>query len=172
MWFFMTSNTNKEKGVYRKLAEHLDLLPSGFRPSETGEDIRLLKGLFTPQEAKNATNLTLKREEAPAIAKKSNFVMIFIEQLGYLPKTGERSNLTKLVLDMLLENKGQWMNLREIARRVNKNPGNISSVLPNLVERGLLENCKVGKVTYVYQMNWHNPKVQALIALKQSLKKD
>ena len=76
-----------------------------------------------------------------------------------------------LVLDMFLENPSQWMNLREIARRVEKNPGSISPVIPNLVERGILEDCKVGKVSIVYQLNTRNPEVKALQQLKQELSK-
>jgi NAD-dependent dihydropyrimidine dehydrogenase PreA subunit len=68
----MTASGQKGEEVYRKLAEHLDKLPGGFRPSETGAHIRLLKGLFTPQEAKYATYLTLERENAQAIANKIN----------------------------------------------------------------------------------------------------
>lgn len=68
----MISAQRKEETVYRKLSEHLDRLPGGFRPSETGADIRLLKGLFSPQEAEYATHLTLKREDAQTIAKKIN----------------------------------------------------------------------------------------------------
>jgi hypothetical protein len=36
---------------YRDLAKHLDRLPGGFPPSETGAEIRLLERLFTPDEA-------------------------------------------------------------------------------------------------------------------------
>ena len=36
---------------YRKLAQHLDRLPGGFAPSATGAELRLLRRLFTPQEA-------------------------------------------------------------------------------------------------------------------------
>ena len=68
----MTAIEKMEDKVYRKLAEHLDKLPGGFRPSETGADIRLLKGLFTLQEAEYATHLTLERENAQTIAKKIN----------------------------------------------------------------------------------------------------
>jgi len=74
-----------------------------------------------------------------------------------------------LVLDMFLENPCQWMNLREIARRVDKNPGSISPVIPNLVERGILEDCKVGKVSIVYHLNEGNADVRALQRLKQEL---
>jgi len=57
--------------IYRKLAEHLDRLPDGFPPSETGAELRLLEQLFTPQEAELATHLTLEREEAQAIARRA-----------------------------------------------------------------------------------------------------
>ena len=49
-----------EEGSYRKLAEHLDQLPGGFAPSDTGAQLRLLQRLFTPQEAELATHLTLQ----------------------------------------------------------------------------------------------------------------
>ena len=54
---------------YRKLADHLDRLPGGFAPSDTGADLRLLQGLFTPQEAELATHLTLDRRDAEFIAR-------------------------------------------------------------------------------------------------------
>ena len=76
-----------------------------------------------------------------------------------------------LVLDMLLENPHQWMNLREIARRVDKNPGSISPVIPTLLERGFITDCKVGKVSVVYQLNYANKKVQALMTFRKTLKK-
>jgi len=53
---------------YKKLAEHLDQLPGGFAPSDTGAELRLLEGLFTPEEAEMAVHLTLERERAQTIA--------------------------------------------------------------------------------------------------------
>ncbi len=55
--------------IYQKLAEHLDQLPGGFAPSETGADIRLLQRLFTPKEAELATYLSLDRLSAETIAE-------------------------------------------------------------------------------------------------------
>jgi electron transport complex protein RnfB len=66
--------------IYRKLAEHLDQLPGGFAPSETGADLRLLERLFTPEEAELATHLTLDREEAAIIARKANFPLAEVER--------------------------------------------------------------------------------------------
>jgi len=56
---------------YRRLAEHLDRLPGGFAPSETGGELRLLATLFTPQEAELAVHLTLDRESAQEIAARA-----------------------------------------------------------------------------------------------------
>lgn len=78
-------------------------------------------------------------------------------------------SIMMLVLDMLIDNPRQWMNLREIARRIDKNPGSVSPVMPELLERGLVTGCKVGKVSVVYQLDRNNPKVKALIEFKKSL---
>jgi len=76
-----------------------------------------------------------------------------------------------LVLDLFLEEPCQWMNLREIARRVGKSPGSISRVIKKLLEKGLVLDCKVGKVSVVYQLNERSEKVQALMTLRNTLKK-
>ncbi|MEN8208947.1 MAG: 4Fe-4S binding protein [Candidatus Fermentibacteria bacterium] len=57
--------------LYRDLAEHLDRLPGGFPPSETGAEIRLLKRLFTEEEAALAVHLTLNRENIEILAGKA-----------------------------------------------------------------------------------------------------
>jgi len=76
-----------------------------------------------------------------------------------------------LVLDLFLECPCQWMNLREIARRVGKNPGSISPVMSKLVERGLILDCKVGIASTVYQLNFKDKNIQALLTLRETLKK-
>lgn len=48
---------SNETNVYRKLQQHLDKLPIGFPATESGVEIRILKQLFTPEEAKVATKL-------------------------------------------------------------------------------------------------------------------
>lgn len=76
-----------------------------------------------------------------------------------------------LVLDMFIDNPDQYMNLREIARRVDKNPGSISPIMPELLARGMVTGCKVGKVSVVYQLNTENPQVAALMELRRKLKR-
>jgi ferredoxin len=56
--------------TYQKLTEHLNKLPGGFPPSKTGAHIRLLKKLFTEEEAELATKLTLTQKTSQEIADK------------------------------------------------------------------------------------------------------
>ena len=57
--------------IYRKLAQHLDELPAGFPATESGVEIRILKRLFTPEEAELALYTTLIPEEAKVIARRA-----------------------------------------------------------------------------------------------------
>jgi len=57
--------------IYQKLAKHLDNLPGGFPPSNTGVEFRILKRLFTPEEAEFALYLTLIPEESRVVARRA-----------------------------------------------------------------------------------------------------
>ncbi|MBW1800017.1 MAG: 4Fe-4S binding protein [Deltaproteobacteria bacterium] len=57
--------------VYQELREHLDRLPGGFPPTETGVEIRILKRLFNPEEAALARHLRPKPEPAAVIAERA-----------------------------------------------------------------------------------------------------
>ncbi len=67
--------------VYEKLAEHLDKLPDGFPPSKTGAHLRLLRKLFTPEQAKLAVKLTLTQKTAEEIAEKAEKPLPEVEKL-------------------------------------------------------------------------------------------
>ena len=54
--------------VYQRLAEHLDNLPAGYPATETGVELRILKRLFTSEEAEIATGLGMLPEPCAAIA--------------------------------------------------------------------------------------------------------
>jgi NAD-dependent dihydropyrimidine dehydrogenase PreA subunit len=54
--------------VYDKLADHLDRLPEGYPRTSTGLEIRILRRLFTPEEAALAQLLTLNPEPPTAVA--------------------------------------------------------------------------------------------------------
>jgi len=57
--------------VYRKLARHLDGLPGGFPPTADGVELRILKRLFTPEDAELALKLTLIPEPAAVVARRA-----------------------------------------------------------------------------------------------------
>ena len=58
--------------IYQKLAKHLDNLPGGFPSSKTGVEFRILKRLFTPEEAEFALYLTLIPEQSSVVARRAN----------------------------------------------------------------------------------------------------
>lgn len=56
--------------VYRKLAKHLDDLPGGYPRTDSGVELRILKRLFTPREAKIAASLTMMMEPPGTVAQR------------------------------------------------------------------------------------------------------
>jgi len=75
-----------------------------------------------------------------------------------------------LVLDMFIENPEKIVNLREISRLVNKNPGSVTRVMAKLVKNGFLKQTKIGKVSYVYSLNIESEKVKILIDFYKKMK--
>lgn len=69
--------------VYEQLAKHLDKLPAGYPPTDSGVELRILKHLFTHEEAEAAMALTLFPEPSDAIAKRLGKNTIEIETLFY-----------------------------------------------------------------------------------------
>jgi len=57
--------------IYKRLALHLDDLPGGFPETESGVELRILRRMFTPEEARLALNLTLIPEEVNVIAQRA-----------------------------------------------------------------------------------------------------
>jgi len=78
--FEIEKRMNMKESSYRKLAEHLDQLPGGFAPSDTGAELRLLQRLFSTEEAELAVYLTLDREKAQVIAKRAKLPLAETEQ--------------------------------------------------------------------------------------------
>jgi Pyruvate/2-oxoacid:ferredoxin oxidoreductase delta subunit len=65
--------------VYEQLAEALDKLPNGFPRTASGIEIRLLKKIFSPEEASLASQLSGSMESADAIAKRTE---LSLEEAG------------------------------------------------------------------------------------------
>ncbi len=57
--------------VYKQLAKKLDDLPPGFPATPTGVELRILRNLFTPEEAQLALHLELLGAEAPVVARRA-----------------------------------------------------------------------------------------------------
>ena len=66
------------------------------------------------------------------------------------------------VLDLFIQNPEDLMNLREIARRLDKNPGSITPVLPILVDRNYITHTKIGTKIVAYKLNNQNKTIQLL----------
>jgi NAD-dependent dihydropyrimidine dehydrogenase PreA subunit len=62
----------EENTVYESLAAHLDRLPAGFPRTPGGVEMRILRRLFTPEEAALAQLLTVKPESVAAIAARAS----------------------------------------------------------------------------------------------------
>lgn len=58
---------NSEEKVYRKLQIYLDSLPIDYPETKSGVELKILKHLFTPQEAEIAINLKLIPQEPKAM---------------------------------------------------------------------------------------------------------
>ncbi len=57
--------------IYKRLATHLDNLPGGFPATENAVELRILRRLFTPEEAELALMLTMKPETVSDIGEKT-----------------------------------------------------------------------------------------------------
>ena len=51
-----------EERIYRDLQRYLDRLPVSYPETESGVELRILKHLFTPEEAKIAMHLSMLPE--------------------------------------------------------------------------------------------------------------
>ena len=67
--------------VYRQLQRHIDNMPVAFPESESGLDIKLLKHLFTPEEAKIALELSALPEPLERIHKRLKKTGISVDDL-------------------------------------------------------------------------------------------
>lgn len=67
--------------IYRNLQKHIDNMPVGFPQSESGLDIRLLKHLFSPEEAEIALELSALPEPLERIQKRLKKKGISVENL-------------------------------------------------------------------------------------------
>lgn len=58
--------------IYQNLAEQLDKIPNGFPKTKSGVELKILKKLFSPEEAKMASTLSLELQSIKSIAENNN----------------------------------------------------------------------------------------------------
>ncbi len=76
--------------IYEKLAKHLDDLPSGYPRTESGAEMRILRRLFTPEEAALAVHISLIEETAEVIARRAK---ISVKQAARILEEMEKKGL-------------------------------------------------------------------------------
>jgi electron transport complex protein RnfB len=65
--------------IFKKLAGHLDNLPGGYPATESGVELRILRRLFTEEEADIAQRLTMRPESVAGVAERTELPS---EELG------------------------------------------------------------------------------------------
>ena len=58
--------------VYRRLQKHIDNMPVGFPATESGVELRILKRLFTPEEAEVGLLLSAVPEDLERIHRRTH----------------------------------------------------------------------------------------------------
>lgn len=75
--------------LYEKLAQHLDNLPTGYPRTESGVEMRILRRLFSPEEAEIAMLLTMMPEPVAGIAGRTGInEKLLAGQLEEMAKKG------------------------------------------------------------------------------------
>lgn len=82
--------------VYRELQRHMDRMPVPFPATESGVEIRILKRLFTPEEARLALHLSAIPEPLAAIHARVKRQMDEKELLTALTSMAEKGAIQKL----------------------------------------------------------------------------
>jgi len=80
--------------LYKHLREHLDRMAVGFPATESGVEIRILKRLFTPEEAEIALELSAIPEPAAAIHRRFGSRIAFDDLRGKLAQMGAKGTIT------------------------------------------------------------------------------
>jgi len=85
-----------DEGIYRKLQQHLDHMPVPFPASASGVEIRILKHLFTLEEASVALLLSAIPEPLPVIHRRAQGQMGRAELEAILERMAEKGSIHRL----------------------------------------------------------------------------
>ncbi len=79
-----------DEELYLKLARVLDTLPNGFPATESGVELKLLKKIFTPDQADLFCDMRLSFETAEQVAKRTGRPLEGLEdRLKAMGKAGQ-----------------------------------------------------------------------------------
>jgi electron transport complex protein RnfB len=92
---------------YKQLANHLDQLPGGFPATQSGVELRILKRLFTPEEAWFATFVTSLPEPPRVISFRAGVTLSKAENL--LDTLSQKGCLLRMTPDAVLESNLPFM---------------------------------------------------------------
>ena len=82
--------------LYRKLQQHLDRMPVGFPATESGVEIRILRQLFTPEEAELALQASAIPEPAATIYRRVKPAMTLAEVTDALDQMAEKGLILRI----------------------------------------------------------------------------
>jgi Pyruvate/2-oxoacid:ferredoxin oxidoreductase delta subunit len=98
--------------AYQRLAKHLDDLPGGFPATESGVEQRIVRRLFTPEEAELAVHLELIEESPRVVAYRAGLPVEktaeMLEEMalkGLIVRLGNEGNYTYLAMQFII---GIW----------------------------------------------------------------
>lgn len=117
------------RDVYDALAAHLDRLPAGFPRTASGVEIRILRRLFTPEDAELAVHLTIIPEEARVIARRAG---IPVSEAG-----GRLDGMDKRGLILRIQQEGDAPRYMALQYVVGFWEAQVNRLTPGLVEDAL-----------------------------------
>lgn len=83
--------------IFQKLARHLDNTPGGFPSTPTGVELRILKQLFTTQEAEIALAMVMSPEPLSTISKKTGIAPDTLDPI--LKEMGQKGLILHIIKD-------------------------------------------------------------------------
>ena len=126
--------------IYRKLARVLDTLPQGFPATESGVEIKLLKKVFTPEEADLFCDLKLTSETAEQIAERTGRPLdSFNETLNSMGMRGLAEMESTEGADLFSINQWLWIHDDQIPFQHEEFAALSDAYLPTFMKQ-LMEN--------------------------------
>lgn len=129
-------NQMKNQSIYRELQKHLNTMPIGFPASKSGAEIKVLRHIFTPEEARIVCFLTYKPETLETIFNR-------IQNIFEDKKETEKSKISCNVKPALLSSE----ELAKILDQIQKKGG-----IESRIKMGKRYYCNSPLVVGIYEM--------------------